>query len=202
MFMSITLKRNVPFILCLTTAIGLAVCGVANSDAKPVPQQNPAPPQPSGPATDLSPKPTQDAGKSVQQAPPPVPVDPNAPIMVKPDPAELDLGEIPTMDTKAGTFKLVNTDTKPHTVKTVRPSCGCTTLKFVPDTVIPGGESLEIQVQLSGGPTEGPIQHKIVTIQVEGQPDVTLPLKGAAVAFVRMDPGVLDPALQADGKFK
>lgn len=192
--MSIKNKVNVSIILCLGTALILGSSAFA--------QEQPGPkPAPAG--TNTGPKTPPDAAAVVNLVPtePPMPVDPNAPILVKVEPAELDLGEIPTMDTKSGAFRLVNTDTKPRTVKSVRPSCGCTALKFLPDTVIPAGESVEVSVQLSGGATDGPILHKIVTVQVDGQPDVVLPLKAAAVSFVKMNPPVIDPELNKDGKF-
>src|SRR5207244_2088367 len=44
--------------------------------------------------------------------------------------------------------------------------------------------------------------HKTVTVSVEGQPDVIVPLKAQAVSFVAIEPAALDPAVQKDGKIK
>jgi ankyrin repeat protein len=196
--MLISTKRVVPALLCLASTVSMAMA-----------QNKPQPTETKSGGADLSshqdkPMIAPHAGGAQAGTPaePPPPVDPNAPVMVKPEPAELDLGEIATMDSKAGTLKLINTDTKPRTVHSVRPSCGCTTLKFVPDTVIPPGESIDVEVQLNGGAMPGPLLHKTVTVSVDGQPDVVVALKAMAVSFVNIDPAALDPQTMKDGKFK
>src|SRR5438477_12099340 len=47
-----------------------------------------------------------------------------------------------------------------------------------------------------------PLLHKTVTVTVEGQPDVIVPLKAQAVSFVVVEPLTLDPQVQKDGTFK
>lgn len=121
---------------------------------------------------------------------------------VKADPAQIDLGEIPTNDSKTGKLRLVNSADKPMTVQTVRASCGCTALKFTPNTVIPAKESIEIDVQMTGGVKDGPITGKNVTVVVEGQPEVIVPITATAISFVKADPATLDPDSMPEGKFK
>lgn len=124
-----------------------------------------------------------------------------ATLVVKADPPEVDLGDIPTNDSKSGKVRLVNTGETPMTVINARASCGCTTLKFTPNTVIPPHGDLEVDVQMTGGNKPGPIHGKIVTFVVEGQPEVVVPLKGQAVSFVVSDPATLDPEKMPEGKF-
>jgi ankyrin repeat protein len=144
-------------------------------------------------------KPTSDA-PAVKTAPPPAPI--STDFVVKAEPAELDMGEIPTGDTGKATLKLVNHGTKEMTVNSARASCGCTALKVVPGTVIPAGESLDVDVQMSAGQKEMEIHGKTVTFVIEGQPELVVPLKGKAVSFVQLEPATLDPATMPDGKFK
>lgn len=134
---------------------------------------------------------------------PPKPVsDPLAPVLVKAEPAELDMGEIPTSDSKTAVVKLVNTGDKPMTISSARASCGCTALKVVPGTVLQPGQSTDVEVRLSAPSAAGPILHKTVTFIVEGQPELVVPLKGMAISFVLMEPPTLDAEKNADGKFK
>lgn len=126
-------------------------------------------------------------------------VDP-ALFIVKAEQSEVDLGEIPTNDSKRGTVTLINTGDTPATVTAAKAGCGCTTLKFSPNTVIPAKEKLAVDVQLSGGTRPGPIHSKTVTFTVEGQPDVIVKLKAQAISFVTFEPAELDPA--GDGKVK
>ncbi len=120
--------------------------------------------------------------------------------IVKAEPAEIDLGDIPTNDTKSGKVRLINTGDAPMTVVSARPSCGCTAMKFTPNTIIPAKEAIEVELQMNGGPKEGPVHGKTVTFIVEGQPEVIVPIKGQAVSFVKTTPAALDPATMPDGK--
>ena len=137
-----------------------------------------------------------------QPAEPPKPVsDPNAPILVKAEPAELDFGDIPTSDSKTGTVKLVNTGDKPMTINSARASCGCTALKVVPGTVLQPGETTEVEVRLNAPPGAGAISHKSVTFVIEGQPEIVVPLKGMAVSYVVTEPSMINAEQMPDGKF-
>ena len=121
--------------------------------------------------------------------------------IVKADPAEVDLGDIPTNDSKTGKVHLVNTGDKQMTILSARPSCGCTALKFQPNTVIEAGAALDIDVQMNGGARPGPLHGKVVTFVVEGQPEVVVQLKAQAVSFVTSEPATLDPVSMPEGKF-
>jgi hypothetical protein len=65
------------------------------------------------------------------------------------------MGDIPTSDSKKVTLKLVNIDEKPATIIAARPSCGCTALKFTPNTVIAGKGRCELEVQMAGPAPRG-----------------------------------------------
>src|SRR5262245_32320764 len=106
----------------------------------------------------------------VRPAKPVAPVDPAA-FIVKADPAEVDLGEMPTHDSKTGTCHLVNTGDKAITIVSSRASCGCTTLKLQPNTIIEAKGSLDVEVKMNAPAKAGPVA-KNLTFTVEGQPDL------------------------------
>lgn len=203
------LHRIVPATLCLATALILTTTGglawafqKADDKAPPAAQNTPAktPPAAAGPAATAPGLPTGAAApRGVPVVKPATPVDPKL-FIVKAEPEELDLGEIPTNDSGRGTLYLHNTGDKPMTVVSSRASCGCTSLKLLPNTVIPAGEKAEVQVQMNGGMNPGPLHGKTVTFVVEGQPDLVVRLKATAVSYVVTEPKALDPAIHEDGK--
>lgn len=173
-----------------------AAAGPSLSAVAPVNDQA-GPPAPTNPPTPPAVRP----GQPVRPAPPvgPQPAD-SAAYIVKAVPAEIDMGDIPTNDTKKATLKLSNTGDTPRTVVTIKPSCGCTTLKFTPNTVIQPHETLELDVQMSAGARPGPVHGKTLTVDVEGQPQMVVPLKGQAVSFVVIIPDSVNPETMPEGK--
>jgi ankyrin repeat protein len=87
------------------------------------------------------------------------------------------------------------------TILSSRCACGCTSLKLTPNTVIEAKQSIELDVQMSGGAKAGPLAGKSCTFVVEGQPEIMVQLKANAVSFVSSVPEVIDPQIQTDGKF-
>lgn len=119
------------------------------------------------------------------------PVHSNAPVVLIPEPAEVELGDVATMDTAKGFIKLVNTADYPVTITGSRPSCGCTTLKPINNLVVGPKESTEIEVQMSTPNKAGRVSGKIVTFTVENHPPVTVRLAANAIAYVEMEPAIL-----------
>lgn len=132
------------------------------------------------------------AARATPQVQPPNPAISTV-MYVKADPAEVDLGDIPTNDSKAGKVKLVNTADTPMTITAARASCGCTALKFQPNTVLGPNQTIEVDVQMTGGPRPGPLHGKTVTFTVQDHPDIVVNLKANAVSFVVANPTALDP---------
>lgn len=114
------------------------------------------------------------------------------------EPAELNLGEIPTNDSKVGTVMLHNTSDTPMRLVDCKSSCGCTAAKCPKGTTIQPGESTEIEVRMRGGNVEKDI-NKRVTFTVEGQPPLIVPVNATAVAFVSVDPMILEKEALPDG---
>lgn len=210
------LLRIVPVSMCIC-AVSLPGCKPANQPAATVKQANNPAPQPAAtptPDTAARQVPTtastaaeqeaaaaflRDPAEAAKAAPPS-----QKPIstvqIVKADPPELNLGDIPTNDSASGKVRLVNTGDLPMTVLNARASCGCTALKFAPNTVIPPKGEIEVDVQMNGGPKAMDLHGKTVTFVVEGQPEVVVPLKARAVTFVVSEPANIDPEQLADGK--
>lgn len=116
------------------------------------------------------------------------------------EPRELDMGEIATGDSASKTIKLINTADKAMTLIRAQPSCGCTALDIAPNTVLGPKEVREVKVQLQGGVTPGPLYGKKITFIVDGQPEIELPIKAMAVAFVTQQPATMSPEQNPDGK--
>ena len=211
------LIRIVPVSMCIC-ALSLPGCERADQSGATVKQaSNAAPPPATATAPDTATKqvPTtattkadqdvatfvRDPVEAAKTAPPP-----QKPIstvqIVKADPPEVDLGDIPTNDSKAGKVRLVNTGDVPMTVLNARASCGCTALKFQPNTVIAPKGEIEVDIQMTGGPKAMDLHGKSVTFVVEGQPEVVVPLKARAVTFVLHEPAAIDPEKLVDGKIK
>jgi len=201
--------------LCLTGVLILSAGAIAQTAppaAKPEPKPQPIQ-QPTQQiqqpvsvqlAPDVAPSSTTADSPTLQQLNPAavksqVPM--STELIVVAEPAILDIGDIPTNDTKVVKLKLVNTGDKAMTVLSTRCSCGCTSLKLTPNTVIEAKQSIELDVQMSGGAKAGPLAGKSCTFVVEGQPEIVVPLKANAVSFVASEPEVIDPQIQADGKF-
>ena len=119
---------------------------------------------------------------------------------VKAEPAIVDFGDVATGDTGESKIKLTNTSDKPVTIVRANASCGCTTMRLQPNTVLPPGESIEVDVKMSVGIRPGPVAGKQVTFVIEGQPsNIIVPLKANAVSFVELEPMELSPDETPEG---
>ena len=103
------------------------------------------------------------------------------------EPARLDLGEIPTNDAKSGTITIRNTGTVAHTLLECKTSCGCTTANCQKGKVLEPGESVSVDIKLSGGQRPTKLS-KTVTFIVSDQPPIQLPMSGTSIAFVEVSP--------------
>ncbi len=113
-------------------------------------------------------------------------------VFIVAEPSTLELGEIPTNSSKAGTVKLRNVSDRPVTVLNSRTSCGCTVANVPTGEAIAPGESVEIEVSLraSGRPE---VLQKTVTFMFEEQDPLQMTVRGQAISFVTMEPTVLTP---------
>ncbi len=133
-----SLNRIVPVSLCLASAMLLSGFALSSSaapalepafqktpetPAKPAPPANPTASRggtPSTPAPDApKPQPQIQPQISPTPVPPPSAATPQN-FIVKAEPNEIDMGEIPTNDTGKGQVKLVNTGDKPMTIQSAR----------------------------------------------------------------------------------
>jgi ankyrin repeat protein len=115
------------------------------------------------------------------------------------EPAELNLGQIATDDAKAGTVVLTNTGTAARKVLDCKTSCGCTTANCQKGKVLQPGESMEVEIKLSGG-TRAQKLRKTVTFLVSDQPPIRVPVIGEAVAFVVVEPATIDKEKHPEGR--
>ncbi len=115
------------------------------------------------------------------------------------EPANLELGEIPTNDSGVGIVVLRNTGESPRKVLDCKTSCGCTTANCQKGKTLEPGETMEVEIKLSGGARAQKLA-KTVTFLVSGQPPLRLPVSGEAVSFVTVTPTRLDPDTHPDGQ--
>ncbi|MHC4989791.1 MAG: M56 family metallopeptidase [Planctomycetota bacterium] len=95
-------------------------------------------------------------------------------------PAELDLGRADVKAAKSGTVWLVNTGSEPVRLVTYKASCGCTTVAgFTPGALAPGA-SMQLEVTMKGPDKPGK-KTKKVTVTIEGQPLLQIPVHMEAV---------------------
>lgn len=119
--------------------------------------------------------------------------DENAMLTVHAEPATLDIGDIPTGESGRGTVKLINDGPSPVKLVECRSSCGCTAAKCPRGQTIEPGESLEVEVSMTGltKPSETQTQ-KVVRFVIEGQPQLSVPVTSRTVSFVNADPWEID----------
>lgn len=115
------------------------------------------------------------------------------------EPTILELGEFSTSETKAGVITLRNTSDTMVTVQRVKPSCGCTTADFIPNTVLAPNETTEVTIRMRGGPTARELNKKVDFI-IEGHAPLTVPIHGKSLAYVEMTPDAIVPDDMPDGR--
>jgi hypothetical protein len=109
--------------------------------------------------------------------------------------AEIHLGTVEEGDTVRHTFYFTNTGIADLVLKTVKPSCGCTTPEWSQDPVPPGGKG-EIKVVFPSFGYAGE-ESKTITVIYNGKPPQTMLKFGVTVIEKQMAPPV-----PGDGKEK
>ena len=126
-------------------------------------------------------------------------INPEAAVVVRPEPAQLFLGEISTGDVGTGTITLVNSGDRPLRLMECKSSCGCTTTNCPTGTEIPAGGSLELPVRLTAGATPQESLAKSLTYIIEDHPLISVPVSAKVVSYIAMTPDVLDTDVNLDG---
>lgn len=96
-------------------------------------------------------------------------------------PGELDLGQVAAGGSRMGSMWLVNNGDRPRRVESARTSCGCTTVHDFQPTTLQPGESMMVEITMSGPDKAGLSKTKYVTFLVHGQEPLRLPVHLAAV---------------------
>ena len=121
-------------------------------------------------------------------------------LIVIAEPVSLDLGTIGTGQQARGIVRLVNTGDKPMRVINCKANCGCTTTNCPRNKELQPGESVEVQVQMTAGLIGGRRQSKRVDFIVEGQPLLRVPVFVDVVAYVEVEPTIIDLQNTPDGR--
>ena len=111
-----------------------------------------------------------------------------SPIRFEPDP--LDLGEMTADIAKTGKVTLVNVTDQPVTITKAIPGCGCTTLGWPKEPIMPG-ESADIDITLKPGAKQGVKLRKRVTFQIEGHQSQILQVVGDVAEYVSIEPAIV-----------
>lgn len=121
-------------------------------------------------------------------------------LIVKAEPISLDLGSVGTGQQAKGIIRLINTGDKPMRVINCKANCGCTTTNCPRNKELQPGESVEVAVQMKAGLVGGRRQSKRVDFIVEGQPVLRVPVFVDVVAYVEIEPTILDLQQTTDGR--
>ena len=121
-------------------------------------------------------------------------------LIVKAEPASLDLGDVGTGQQATGIIRLINTGDKTMKIINCKPNCGCTTTNCPRNKELQPGESVEVEVGMKGGPVGGRRQSKRVDFIVEGQPVLRVPVIASVVAYVEIVPKIVDLVEGSDGR--
>lgn len=121
-------------------------------------------------------------------------------MIVKAEPSSLDLGTVGTGQKAKGTIRLVNTGDKPMRIINCKANCGCTTTNCPRNKELQPGESVEVEVQMTAGAIGGRRQSKRVDFIIEGQPLLRVPVSADVVAYVEIEPKVIDLGKETDGR--
>ncbi|MGQ9863812.1 MAG: DUF1573 domain-containing protein [Bacteroidia bacterium] len=93
---------------------------------------------------------------------------------------EHDFGEVTEGPAAQHTFKFTNKSSQPLRLKSVKPSCGCTTPRWTQEEIPPGGRG-EIHVSYDTKGRPGPF-HKTITVQhSQSETPIILSIKGKVI---------------------
>jgi hypothetical protein len=104
-----------------------------------------------------------------------------------------------TKKSVTGTVRLVNGEAEPVTIQDCKNSCRCTTTTCPRGRELQPGESIEVDIQLTAGALPRNLS-TIVTFLVAGREPVVLLISARVIAFVMIDPMVIDPDKATDGR--
>lgn len=206
----VTKKRTIPLALGLSLAVALGGCtkssdqngdGAGSGDG----QANAAPAnldtQPTAP-TPIEVRQIDDPRESVQPATLNSAANRtvSSAAWVVVEPTRLDMGQIPTEDSKTTTVTLTNNGDEPRKVIDCKGSCSCTSIDCPRGRVLEPGETVDVTVKMDGGARPAKLT-KTMRFIVEGQEPIIIPIQAEAVSYVTMDPPMLDAQQHPDGKF-
>jgi ankyrin repeat protein len=121
----------------------------------------------------------------------------NQSIMIVAEPSTVDMGTMATGERKAGVITLRNAGESPRRIIDSRTSCGCTVANVPKGQVLEPGESVDVDVTLQGG-TRAELLSKTVTFVIEDQPPLVVRVQGDVIAFVTIEPLIIDPSRMGD----
>jgi hypothetical protein len=119
--------------------------------------------------------------------------------MLKVEPARLDLGRVFTKKTATGAVRLINAGAEPLTIEECKVDCRCATADCPRGRELRPGEGADVSIRLTAGALPRTM-HKSVTFKAVGQSPVMVPISAQVVAFVMIDPVVIDPDQATDGR--
>ena len=119
------------------------------------------------------------------------------PTPIKFEPSPLDLGEMTADVAKTGTVTIVNVSDEPVKITKAVPGCGCTTLGWPREPILPG-ESADVEITLKPGPKQGIRLKKRVTFQLEGHPSQVLSVEGQVAAYVTIEPDIIGARIEEE----
>ena len=116
---------------------------------------------------------------NAQTPAPATPVNPNAPV-AKWDKTVNDFGEIAYNVPKTAEFTLTNAGKQPLIISSAKASCGCTNLKFPPEPILPGKNTM---VSVTYNAAAQGVFTKTITVITNADPNpVVLLIKGTVLA--------------------
>ena len=118
-------------------------------------------------------------------------VAPAGPPVIRFDPETADFGEMIIEEKKTIQVKICNISEVPVTIKSAKPSCGCTAAGTPKDPIAPGA-CAEVSITLSPGSRAPASLNKRVTYEIEGHSPMTLNLKGQVMAYVMAEPTLVE----------
>ena len=112
------------------------------------------------------------------------------------EPATLDFGDLLPDIQVSRSVRLHNIGDRPLRVTRAVADCGCAT-PSAPDGPIPAGASVEVEVTLRPGVTQGTTLSKRVTWEVDGALPAHCTVRGVVGSFLKCTPSVLDAPADA-----
>ncbi|MHC4208116.1 MAG: DUF1573 domain-containing protein [Planctomycetota bacterium] len=118
---------------------------------------------------------------------------------LKIEPAQLHLGTVYTKKSATGTVRLVNSGAEPITIQGCKDHCRCTTTDCPRGKELQPGESTEVDVRFTAGALPFS-KTATITFWVVGQEPARLMIGARIIAYVMIDPKVIDPGKAPDGR--